>query len=84
MLRTLVAIAFLVIGQAIAWPFTMEFLAVDRCLDAGGSFDYDTGRCDFGAVHPGVALWQRHGGSLVLAGAFGVLGCVLLLRRRKS
>ena len=30
-----------------------ESLDVDRCLDAGGSFDYVAGQCDFEKSHPG-------------------------------
>ena len=78
-MRASLAIAALVIGQAIAWPFIAEYLAVDRCLAAGGSFDYDASRCDFGHSHPGIAIWERHGTALVLSLAFGVAGCVLLL-----
>ena len=83
MVRTSLAIATLVLGQAIAWPFVAEYLAVDRCLAAGGNFDYDGARCDFGYPHPGIAIWQRHGVALVLSCLFGVAGCVLLVGGRK-
>lgn len=83
MARTLLALAALLIGQATAWPIASEFLAVDHCLDAGGSYDYDARRCDFNGSHPGMAILERHGISLVLGGALSVIGCVLLLRRRK-
>ena len=83
MLRTSLAIAALAIGQAIAWPFVAEYLVADRCLDAGGSFDYDNARCDFGQPYPGIALWERHGAALALSLMFGAAGCVLLLGGRK-
>jgi hypothetical protein len=34
-----------------AWQ-VRAFLAVDACLDDGGSFDYLVGICDFAANHP--------------------------------
>lgn len=40
---------------ALAWPATSEFLAVDACLDAGGSFDAILGACDLKVSHPYVA-----------------------------
>jgi len=34
-------------GILAAWliPYLSEFIAVDKCLDAGGSFNYQTGEC---------------------------------------
>ncbi len=29
-----------------SWPDVAQYLAVDRCLDAGGSFDYKKNLCD--------------------------------------
>jgi len=82
MARIRIAIAVLVIAAAVAWPFVAELAAVDRCLDAGGSFDYNVGQCDFKASHPSVGIWERHGLSLLVAFALGVVSCVVLLRRK--
>lgn len=42
-----VALAPLVLGIAIAavWPQVETWLVVDRCLDAGGKFDYAANSC---------------------------------------
>jgi hypothetical protein len=47
-----------------------EFLAVDRCLDAGGSFDYRELTCDFSESHSYVAFPARRP-ELILAGIVG-------------
>jgi hypothetical protein len=55
--------------------YVREWLAVDSCLDVGGSFDYALLACDHTTVHPYVPYRQRHPASLGLfgAGIFGVL-----------
>lgn len=83
-MRTVLGLAALLLSQVIAWPIVLELGDADRCADAGGSFDYEAGRCDFGARHPGAAIWERYGMELVLGGALGVTGAVVLLRRRKG
>lgn len=82
-LRVIVALAALVLGQVLAWPTAYEYLVADRCTAAGGSFDYDAGRCDFQASHPGIAIWQRHGVALLVSGVLGIFGCGLLLGKKK-
>jgi len=83
MTRTWIAIAVLAVALAFAWPFAVEFVAVDRCLDAGGSFDYKSGQCDFKTNHPSIGLWERHGVFLMIAVALGAVGCGLLLSRKR-
>ncbi|WP_124453451.1 hypothetical protein [Paucibacter sp. KBW04] len=47
----------------LAWPHAQQFLAVDACLDSGGSYNYTAGACDHQASHPhaatagGWSLW---------------------------
>jgi len=82
MVRTSLAIALIAIAIALAWPFAAELSAVDRCLDAGCSFDYALGRCDFNVNHPSAGVWQRHGILLVGAFALSAIGCTLLFRRK--
>ncbi len=36
-------------------PDVRAWLAVDRCLDAGGSYDYETGSCTFAPAAPGTS-----------------------------
>jgi hypothetical protein len=82
MVRTGFAFSVLVIGFLLAWPFATEVGDMGRCLEAGGSFDYSTGRCDFKVKHPSAGLWQRHGINLLGSIALGGLGCALLFRRK--
>jgi len=36
------------------WAVTLfiDWAEVDDCLDSGGSYDYERGRCDFNVNHP--------------------------------
>jgi hypothetical protein len=83
MVRTVFAVILLLSGFLLAWPVGMELSDMDRCADAGGSFDYATGRCDFKVDHPSAGLWQRHGKGLLASIALGGLGCALLFRRKR-
>jgi hypothetical protein len=76
----------IVLGGALAvWPalgYVREFVAVDSCLDAGGSFDYAQSRCDRAENHPFVAYSERHPNSLSIAAVGGVVlatGIVMFL-----
>jgi hypothetical protein len=66
----------IVLGGALAlWPalgYVREFVAVDSCLDAGGSFDYAQSRCDRAETHRFVAYSERHPNSVRIAAAGGV------------
>ena len=75
----------LVVGAVLLGPvgfnYVSEFLAVDSCLDSGGSFDYSRSTCDREQNHPFVAYAYRHpaAGRLAAAGAlFAVAGMVVL------
>lgn len=63
----------------IAFIYTSEWLAADRCLDSGGSFDYRAMRCDYTANHPYVTFAQRHVALLVLMPYLRVVSAVALL-----
>jgi hypothetical protein len=49
-----------VLAVWIAAPLVSEFLSVDGCLDAGGSFDYANNVCDHQTNHTFVPYGQRH------------------------
>jgi hypothetical protein len=63
-------------GPLVVWPalgYVREFVAVDTCLDAGGSFDYTQSRCDhadafvaYSDRHP-TSSWIAAAGAVVLA-----------------
>lgn len=63
----------------IAFIYASEWLAGDRCLDSGGSFDYHAMRCDYTANHPYVPFEQRHVGLVVLMPYLRVMSTIALL-----
>ncbi|MFB9888043.1 hypothetical protein [Balneatrix alpica] len=66
--------------------FWQEFMAVDACLDAGGSFDYQQLVCDHQANHPFIPFGARHSGLVngsMLLMLLGLLLCMLGLYRRR-
>jgi hypothetical protein len=69
----------LVVAAILLWPSISEFFAVDSCLDAGGSFDYATGRCDHTANHAYVDSWERHGAAIFGAFVFVIVASGLFV-----
>ena len=59
-----VPISLVLVAIALWFPLILtwapEWLAADRCLDAGGSFDYARMECDFNSNHPYVPFAARH------------------------
>lgn len=60
---------WLLIGALVVVPlivaFVRETIAVDRCLDSGGVYDYTAQVCDStGAAHPHLTFGARHQGLL--------------------
>lgn len=47
-------VAFVAVSLLIAFLVVTlrEQLRIDACLDSGGSYDYDAGRCDHRESHP--------------------------------
>ena len=76
---TILVMGLLVLAVVLIWPAVSEFLAVDRCLDAGGSFNYLLGSCDLAANHPYLGVWERHGLSLGGAVACAVVAFGILV-----
>jgi hypothetical protein len=92
-LRRRLAIVAAVVGAVLVLSLAMvagdEFLAVDKCLDRGGAFDYQSRRCDVVVQrHVYVPFSDRHG-KLLLAGKVGavmlvVAGGLLITDRLQS
>jgi hypothetical protein len=81
------ALSAVVLVLALAVPvalYARELLAVDRCMDHGGSFDYAAGTCDFSISHPIVSFESRNQGVLVGSAITSLLAVGLLARRRKE
>ena len=55
-------LALVVIGllAGVAGPWILDYIAVDRCLDSGGSFNYEACACDFENNHTGVGETTCH------------------------
>jgi hypothetical protein len=63
-------------------PFVLmahEFLAVDSCLDLGGSYDYAARVCDMVTSHPPQPSWLMHPIVAVVTGGGVLVGLTLLL-----
>jgi hypothetical protein len=64
-----------------------EFLAVDACLDRGGSFNYVAGQCDLIESHAYVAFSARHGLAIalsVVAAAILSVGFLVLVAAERA
>lgn len=44
--KRITAIALIAVAPFLTWQPLSEFLAIDSCLDSGGSFNYETHICD--------------------------------------
>ena len=61
-----------VVVVTLAWVPLTTWLAVDACLDAGGSYDHVLSRCDHDLSHPGpigMPISFRDMGTAVAVGA---------------
>jgi len=64
-----------------------EFLAVDSCLDSGGSYDYNKNECDKMTNHPYISYYKRNKASMVaglLLSLGGLISSVLIKRKTKK
>ena len=68
------SVAFLAAALLLARPHAQRFLAVDACLDSGGSFNYKVGTCDHQASHPYAAI--AGGWSLSFAAVLVILAAI--------
>jgi hypothetical protein len=78
-----------VAAVGLGWPAVSEFLAVDQCLDAGGSFNGASGICDLQESHPPTltpasAYVPSASGSswrILLGAALGLVGLVMMIEK---
>lgn len=57
--------------------YVSEAVAVDDCLDMGGSFNYEAMTCDFERSHPYVPFDARHPGLFRQSGVCFIIGMVV-------
>ena len=67
-------------GALVLGDYGREFVAVDRCLDAGRVYDYREGRCRDDVTHlPYVSYTVRRSAVIVGAGALAICGLGLIV-----
>ena len=74
----------LFLSAAAAWRVASDYMALDSCLDLGGSFDYVRSVCDLGESHAIVSLFAWRGFFLTSALVFAVPVVLAAARRRKE
>ena len=74
--------AGLVLVAFAAWfvfPVIYDLLAIDSCLDRGGSFNHALSACDFSTNHPSISTLSRQGFRLTAFVIFSLLGLKFLV-----
>ena len=72
-------------GTLVLADYGREFIAVDRCLDAGHVYDYREGRCRDDVTHrPHVPYAARRPALLAGAGVLVLLGLGLIVLGRRN
>jgi hypothetical protein len=68
----------------LATDYAAEFLAVDSCLDSGGSYDYDKNKCDKKDKHEYSPYSQRKQDLILTCVGLSLLGSVVLFQLRQG
>ena len=90
MRTTRTALGLLVVGALLIAPVTLDYmkesLAVDVCVDSGGSFDYSRNACDTEFGHEFVPYVDRHPAAVgvALLGLVAVVVAVAQLARARQ
>jgi len=72
--------AFWLLAAALAaWPLAKEFVAIDACLDAGGSYDSVHAQCSMSTSHPLIPLHRTHGFFIVAAAVAALFAALSFL-----
>lgn len=74
----------LLLSAGAAWRVARDYMALDACLDLGGSFDYVRSVCDFAEPHAVVSLFAWRGFFLTSALVFAVPVVLAATRRRQE
>lgn len=82
--RALLLGVCLLLSVAAAWRVFTDFMALDACLDGGGSFDYIHSVCDHIGSHSSVSLFAWRGFFLTSAVVFAGPVVLAWAKRRKT
>ncbi|MBA4327156.1 MAG: hypothetical protein C0428_02915 [Polaromonas sp.] len=74
----------LFLSAAAAWRVASDYVALDSCLDLGGSFDYVRSVCDLTDSHAVVSLFAWRGFFLTSTFVFAVPVVIAVARQRKA
>ena len=78
---TSLAATFFVVGLVPTTIYVKEFLAIDRCLDQGGVFDYELSKCRYDVDRlPTITFTERHPLMEAVAVIGFALGLVFAMR----
>jgi len=78
------AIFLLPLGYLVR-DYGSEFLKVDSCLDAGGSYDYGRNECDKKENHPYIPYRDRKKALILFCSSLLVIGLIsIILTRQKK
>ena len=67
--------------------YAKEFISVDKCLDAGGSYNYMAGECDIVSSQPVIPFNERHSFLYmagILSGITGAAGLIFTTNLQKE
>jgi hypothetical protein len=68
----------------LAKDYGFERMAVDSCLDSGGSYDYEIIKCDKNKNHTYTSYYQRKNELILSCIAISLLGIVVLVLTRRK
>ena len=75
----LIHLIILIPAIILAATYAREFIVVDKCLDAGGSYNYMAGECDISISHPVLPFNERHSFLYVAGILSGITGAAGLM-----
>ncbi len=78
-LKVVVGICLVVLALWFLSPVIADLLAIDRCLDNGGSFNHVESVCDLTVSHPHMSTFERQGFRLVTFVVLLIWGALLVL-----
>jgi hypothetical protein len=75
---------WLAVAAFATWPLIKQFVAIDACLDAGGSYDSIQGQCSMNTSHPYVPTYRTHGLFMGIAAISSILACLSYVSAKRT